>query len=262
MQPLEYKNIGGNEHLTFDSIRRLVLHELSELSGREAAKHIESCERCRGIYQSLAKPDEIRQSHAKRPVVRPMIVGVLLVMVLVAAAASILYFGSESKPVEHKKADTALPLGAEIEEFPESQQEIEKTVAPILEAIDTLSQINEEPEVEPQLPTNKQFDQYIEKEQVQPRIRLRGIYGKITADGQPLPGVTVKVPGSNSSRVSDDGGKYYIQVPRNTKSLVFIHHGKQLIKNLDPNSRRLDIHLKSESLSYPEAQEGQDNVES
>ena len=259
---MEYKNIGGKEHLTFESIRRLVLHELSELSGREATTHIESCERCRGIYQSLAKPEEIRQSHVKRPVVRPMIVGVLLVMVLVAAAASILYFGSESKPVKQKKADAALPLGAEIEEFPENQQEIEKEVAPILEAIDTLSQINEEPELEPQLPTNKQFDQYIEKEQVQPRIRLRGIYGKITADGQPLPGVTVKVPGSNSSRVSDNGGKYYIQVPRNTESLVFIYHGKQLIKTLDPDSRRLDIHLKSESLSYPEAQEGQDNVES
>ena len=32
MQPLEYKNIGSEEHLTFDSIRRLVLNQLSDSS--------------------------------------------------------------------------------------------------------------------------------------------------------------------------------------------------------------------------------------
>ena len=264
MQPLEYKNIGGEEHLTFDSIRRLVLHELSELSEREATKHIDNCSRCQGIHQSLAKPDEIRESYAKRPIIRPMILGLFLVVALVVAAASILYFGSESKPVENKTADINLPLGTPIDEFSEAQESNEEEVAPILEAIDSLAQVNEEPEIEPPLPTNKQFDEYIEKEQGQPRIKLRGIYGKITADGQPLAGVTVRVPGSRTGRVSDEGGKYYIQVPRSATSLLFIYRGRQLVKDLDPNSRRLDIYLKSESLSYPEPQnpESPANVES
>ncbi len=236
------------------------MHELSELSEREALKHIETCSRCREIYLSLAKPDEIRQSYSKRPVVRPMIVGLLLVFAVVVAATSFLYFGSESKPVDNVMVDAPISLGSEIDEFSEGEVSMEKEVAPILEAIDTLSQINEEPEENPPLPTNKQFDQYIEKEQVQPRIKLRGIYGKITADGQPLSGVTVRVPGSNSGRISDDGGKYYIQVPRNTKTLLFIYQGKQLVKNLDPDSRRLDIYLKSESLSFPESQEPENQV--
>ena len=181
------KNIGGEEHLTFDSIRRLVLHELSELSEREASKHIETCSRCLGIYKSLAKPDEIRQSHAQRPTVRPMIMGLLLVLLLVITAGSILYFGSESKPVENKTADVNLPLGTPLDEFSEDMETPQEEVAPIMEAIDSLAQADEEPEVDPPLPTNKQFDQYIEKEQNQPRIKLRGIYGKITTDGQPCP---------------------------------------------------------------------------
>ena len=105
----------------------------------------------------------------------------------------------------------------------------------------------------PELPTNKQFDEYIEKEQTQNRVKLRGIYGKITANGKPLPGVTVIVPGSRSGRVSDAGGKYYIQVPRGANSLLFIYQGKQLRKPLDDDKRRLDINLKLESLPFPES---------
>lgn len=254
MQPLEYKNIGGKEHLTFDSIRRLVLHELTDLSEREAKKHIDNCIRCQGIYMSLAKPSEVRQSDSNNYVFKPMIMGILLVIVLIGTAASILYFGSESKSAE--KTMVELPKITELDQqsMPEIPEE-ESQAAPVMEAIDTLSQINEEPELEPSLPTNKQFDEYIEKEQSQPRVRLRGIYGKITADGQPLPGVSVMVPGARRGRISDEGGKYYIQVPRDTRSLIFIYRGKQLVKDLDPDSRRLDIYLKSESFSYPEPQE-------
>ena len=127
-----------------------------------------------------------------------------------------------------------------------------QVVAPVLEAIDTLSQINDEPEVEAPVAPNKQFDSYIETEQSQPHLRLWGIYGKITGNGQPLAGVTVMVPGSSTARVSDQGGKYYIQVPRNTRELVFIYQGRQLVKELDPDSRRLDIHLKMNEMTYPE----------
>jgi len=249
MQPLEYKNIGSEEHLTFDSIRRLALHELSELSEREAKNHIEECERCKGIYASLITPNEIRQQNAPVAKVSPMLVGIVSVFVLIGLAASVLYFGAESKAPE--KVAQANPetstTSSEIAEEPEVTP-----VAPIIEAIDTLAQVSEEPEVEPSLPTNKQFDEYIEKEQTQTRVKLKGIYGKITADGKPLPGVTVLVPGSRSGRVSDTGGKYYIQVPRNANALLFIYQGKQLLKDLDPDKRRLDLNLKSESLDYPE----------
>ncbi len=261
MQPLEYKNIGGEEHLTFDSIRRLVLHELSDLSEREAKTHIDNCSRCQGIYASLANPGEIRQSTGNNYVFRPMIMGLLLVLLLMVTAASILYFGSESATSEET---TESPEVAVINPDPVPEvSEQEESVAPVIEAIDTLAQISEEPDIAPPIPTNKQFDEYIEKEQSEPRIRLRGIYGKITADGQPLPGVSVMVPGTRSGRVSDEGGKYYIQVPRNTRSLIFIYRGKQLVKDLDPDSRRLDIYLKSESFSYPEPEtERPTNIES
>jgi hypothetical protein len=125
-----------------------------------------------------------------------------------------------------------------------------------------VTRTNEEPVAEPELPTNKQFDQYIEKEQREPQVRLRGIYGEITADGTPLPGVTVKVPGSGPGRVTDEDGKYYIQVPRDTKSLLFIYRGKQLTKELDPDRRRLDIRLRSESLDDTQSGETENNVES
>ena len=253
MRPLEYKNIGGEEHLTFDSIRRLALRQLSELSEREAKKHIDKCPRCKGIHQSLSEPDVIRESNVQHVVFKPLVYGLVLVLVLIGAAASILYFGNESKPTEEKAADVSNSVEIDAENEPEMAQSEE--VAPIFEAIDTLAQISEEPAEESPLPTNKQFDEYIEKKQSEPRVRLWGIYGKITAGGQPLPGVTVQVPGSRSGRVTDEDGKYYIQVPRNTKSLLFIYRGKQLVKDLDPTSRRLDIHLKSESLSYPESED-------
>ena len=83
MQPLEYKNIAGEEHLTFHSIRRLVHKELSELSAREAQKHVDSCTRCQGIYTSLTSPDQVIESRGHKYVVRPMIMGLLLVVLLV-----------------------------------------------------------------------------------------------------------------------------------------------------------------------------------
>lgn len=261
MQPLEYKNIGGEEHLTFDSIRGLVLRQLSATDEQEASKHIDKCPRCQGIYKSLARPSEIRQENAPNVSTGPLLLGLGLVAVLIIAATSILYFGKESKPAEEKIADFSKPGEAETVETPEVEENTVEDIPPIV--VDTLTRTNDEPIAEePELPTNKQFDQYIEKEQREPQVRLRGIYGEITADGTPLPGVTVKVPGYGSERVTDADGKYYIQVPRDTKSLLFIYRGKQLTKELDPNLRRLDIRLKSESLHDSEPGESENKVES
>ena len=249
MQPLEYKNIGSEEHLTFDSIRRLVLNELSELSEREARKHIEDCFRCKSIFDSLATPSEVRKGYSYKRNTLTLIGGVLSVILLIAFVGSFLYFGGASKIKDEKRAESPY-LTDMVEKSNESEEKEE--VAPVIEALDTLSQISDEPDVEAPVAPNKQFDNYIETEQAQPRIKLRGIYGKITGNGQPLPGVTVMVPGSNTAKVSDPGGKYYIQVPRNTSSLLFIYQGRQLVKPLDPDSRRLDIYLKTEEMSYPE----------
>lgn len=259
MQPLEYKLIGSEEHLTFDSIRRTVLHELSDLSEREAKKHIEICERCNDIRRSLESPSEVREQYAPKRRVSPMLVGILSVFLLIGLAASVLYFGAESKSPE-KVAQAFTPPSLD----PPGAGEGGETAATVIEAIDTLAQISEEPAIETPLPTNKQFDEYIEKEQIRPRVKLKGIYGKITADGQPLSGVTVMVPGSKSGRISDDGGKYYIQVPDHARSLLFIYHGKQLVKPLNPDSRRLDLNLKPESLPYPEQSNSEtpSNIES
>lgn len=249
MQPLEYKNIGSEEHLTFDSIRRLVRYELSEQNEHEAKKHIEDCERCNGIHLSLTAPHEVRQQYIPKRKFNPFVVGILSVLALIGLAASVLFFGAESKaPEKIAQFNPASPI-EENERIPE---EIENA-APVIEAIDTLAQVNEEPEVTPELPIDKQFDEYIEKEQTQKRVKLRGVYGKITADGKPLPGVTVMVPGSRSGRVSDTGGKYYIQVPRGANSLLFIYQGKQLRKPLNADERRLDINLKLQSLPYPDS---------
>ena len=246
MQPLEYKNIGGEEHLTFDSIRRLALRQLTELSEREAKKHIEDCPRCNGIHTSLARPSEIRKDFSNKRNNLTLIGGVAAVVLLILLAGSFLYYGGSSKG----GAVISAPEISANPDLPEEVLEIQE-VAPVLEAIDTIAQLSEEPAVESPTAPDKQFDTYIEKEQSQPRIKLRGIYGKITGNGEPLPGVTVKVPGSSSARVSDTGGKYYIQVPRNTRRLVFIYQGRQLVKDLDPSDRRLDIHLKTDELAFP-----------
>jgi len=248
MQLLEYKTIGSENHLTFDSIRRLVMHELSDLSQRDARKHIDACNRCKSIHDCLATPSEIRKGHSQNRNTTTMISGVLLVVVLMGLAASFLYFGSSSKEMESYVVDYI----SELQEITEpNEMESRDQAAPVLKAIDTLSQINDEPVITDSL-TTKQFDHYIEKEQALPSVRLRGIYGKITGNGQPLPGVTIMVSGSNKARVSDAGGKYYIQVPRNTRSLVFIYQGRQLVKRLEPQSRRLDIHLMIENMDYPD----------
>jgi len=248
MQPLEYKNIGSEEHLTFDSIRRLVLNELSDLSEREAKKHIDECYRCKGIHESLVSPNNIRKNTGQKRNVLIMIGGGKLVLILIGLAASFLYYGSESSSLEEKVVGPT----PEIEVSKQPVLTDSKEIAPVLEAIDTLSQINDEPDIADPLATNKQFDDYIENEQKRPTVRLRGVYGRITLGGKPLPGVTVMVPGSSQAKISDPAGKYYIQVPRHARSLVFIYQGKQLVKELDPNSRRLDVHLKASDMAYPE----------
>jgi len=246
MQPLEYKTIGNEQHLTFNSIRSLVLHELSDLSERDAKKHIEDCYRCKSIQECLTSPAQIRKGQSQNQNNYTIIGGLMLVVLLIGLAASFLYFGSSSELNKGINEPNSEFTGAA-----ETKNSTEQLL-PALEAIDTLSQINDEPAVTDSLTTNKLFDQYIEKEVERPSVKMRGIYGKITGNGQPLPGVTIMVPGSSKARISDGAGKYYIQIPQKTRSLIFIYQGRQLVKQLEPRSRRLDIHLKTEDMVYPE----------
>ena len=78
-------------------------------------------------------------------------------------------------------------------------------------------------------------------------MKQRGIYGKIMANGQPLKGVTIMVPGSPVARVSNAKGNYYIKVPDHINALKFIYQGKELVKELDPISRKQDLNLKIET---------------
>jgi hypothetical protein len=97
-------------------------------------------------------------------------------------------------------------------------------------------------------PDNKHFDTYVGTEN---QLKLKGIHGKITANGVPLQGVTVMVPEGRTAKVSNSNGNYDLQIPENTNVLQFIYHGKQLVQTLNSTSDRLDIDLKIESMSYP-----------
>ncbi len=245
MRPLDYKTIGEENHLTFDSIRRYVLKELSQLGEEEAKSHIEGCPRCRSIEQSLAFPSSYRRNNIQDRYMPKVWWGVLLFVLALGILTT--YFvlrNSPSEPVSLQEVN--IPIANSEAEVP-----VESEAAPVLEAIDTLSQITDEPTVADPISTNKKFDNYIEKPQNQPQPQVRGIYGKITQDGQPVPGVTVMTPGSSKARITDATGKYYIQVPSYAKSLIFIYQGKQLVKGISSSSRRLDLQLNGEDMTYP-----------
>jgi len=80
----------------------------------------------------------------------------------------------------------------------------------------------------------------------------KGIYGKITAAGKPLQGVTVMQPGRRNAKVTNSSGNYYIKVPQNISSLLVIYQGKQTLVALDPASKKQDIDLSIENMTFPE----------
>jgi len=244
MRPLDYKFINGQKHLTYDSIRRCVLNELSEKSKDEANSHIETCPRCRSIKHSLSNPQ--RPATGRKSFdISPKILWSALIVLMTAGVITAGYLFMKPTPSE--------PINFEESAVVNQPAEIpaESEAAPVLEAIDTLSEVVDEPKVSDPISPNKKFDNYIEKPQNQTRPQVRGIYGKITQEGQPVSGVTVMTPGSSKARITDNSGKYYIQVPSSARSLIFIYQGKQLIKPINADSRRLDLQLNSEDMSYP-----------
>jgi len=82
--------------------------------------------------------------------------------------------------------------------------------------------------------------------------RARRIYGKITlsTSGEQLEGVNIMVPGSNVAKISNATGGYTIQVPKNTKELVFIYRGKKLVQRISSENNLVNVRLNLETMQY------------
>ena len=78
------------------------------------------------------------------------------------------------------------------------------------------------------------------------------IYGKITlsSSGEQLGGVNIMVPGSNVAKVSNPNGGYTIEVPENTRELVFIYRGKKLVQRIDPENSLVNVALNLETMDW------------
>ncbi|SMC74409.1 TonB-linked outer membrane protein, SusC/RagA family [Pedobacter africanus] len=82
---------------------------------------------------------------------------------------------------------------------------------------------------------------------VQSQISSRDIYinGRVTDENNlPLPGVSVKIKGTNKGVVTDNEGKYIIQVPNESAILVFSYIGYVTAEGTVQNGRMTNIRLK------------------
>ncbi len=84
------------------------------------------------------------------------------------------------------------------------------------------------------------------------RSNSRRIYGKITlsSSGELLEGVNIMVPDSKAAKVSNATGGYTIQVPRNTRELVFIYRGKRLVQRIDSDNNLMNVKLNLADMQY------------
>ncbi len=84
------------------------------------------------------------------------------------------------------------------------------------------------------------------------RSNSRRIYGKITlySSGEQLEGVNIMVPDSKAAKVSNATGGYTIQVPRNTRELIFIYRGKKLVQRIDSDNNLMNVKLNLAAMQY------------
>ena len=236
MPSLRYKFIGSEQHLSFDSIRRLVLHQLSIQDRRRAWKHIEQCTRCGSIHESLAKPQLVMRRRSSKGHVAMLFLGIVVVIGL---SLTYVNFGAN---IKLSKADMSIIYSWGL-------MKIQNKALP--------KQTPRPPEV---APSEKSVSNFLLKS-IYPHykpvlkshlINSNEIHGLITANDQPLQGVTVMLPDSKTARVSNAEGRYFIQVPDSATVLAFIYQGKQLVKELDAIPGRLDINLTPENMEYTE----------
>lgn len=260
---MEYKYIGSEKHLTFDSIRRFVFHQLSELCELKARQHLEECNRCHSIYECLARPGKVMKKKSNKRAGSRILTGAMMLICLAGITGGFIYFEGTSdlnfnnlsdmlikglQRLERGKIARLTPIAPEL--GPSKEFKLNAPVQ-LLKNIDTLTQAYNTEEVVITSGDNKP-NNAPEIEEEHYTAGFRAIYGRITAEGEALQGVTVMVPGGSTAKISDASGKYYIHVPDDIASLVFIYRGKQSVKELDPASRKRDVDLEFEKMVYPE----------
>ena len=266
MRLLEFKRIGKEKHLTFESIQRFVFDQYSEFSEAEARQHLTECSRCYGIYESLVRPKKVKEKRSVRRVGGRVLSRTLLILGLGGITGSFLNFENTSnlnfkdfsdllvtavQRIGKEEIAKLTPRSPELEPLDEfnlnaATHQLKERDAPPVESI---------AEVEVDSGSRKPPNTQRRNPEVNQRTGLKEVYGRITADGEALKGVTVMVPGGNTAKVSDSSGRYSIQVPEEIASLVFIYRGKQTTKFLDPASVKSDVNLKIEEMIYPELED-------
>ena len=241
MPLLLFKYIGSELHLTFDSIRRLVLHQLSPHDRRKALNHIEDCYRCRSIYESLAKPQIVMKRRSRKRHAPILLLGVLVIIGLSVSYLKIENFTNLSSDDLSKFYSWGL-MKIKNEEL--SILPLQPPSVRLSEQLETNVANSLLKSIEPHYET-------VAVTKVQP-VRSNEIHGIITSNDEPLQGVTIMVPDSKTARVSNVDGTYMIQVPDSAERLVFIYKGKHLSKELHTMQGRLDINLTTENMRYPE----------
>lgn len=264
MQLLEFKRIGKEKHLTFESIQRFVFDQYSEFSEAKARQHLTECSRCYGIYESLVRPGKVREKRSYRRTGARVFSRALLIMSLGGIAGWFIYFGGTSdlnfkslsdlfmtalQRMEMGEIAKLIPLPPELGPLDNYNGSVPDGQ---LKDIDAPAPVEDRPKIGVVSGVSKTSKSQPGVQEANQPTGLREIYGKITTDGAALQGVTVMVPGGSTAKVSDSTGQYYIQVPKNIASLVFIYRGKQTVKELDPASRKRDVSLNIEDMIYPE----------
>jgi hypothetical protein len=58
------------------------------------------------------------------------------------------------------------------------------------------------------------------------------------------------IPGATVAKVSNPNGGYTIEVPENTRELIFIYRGKKLVKPVNSGNSLMNVALNLESMQY------------
>jgi len=134
-------------------------------------------------------------------------------------------------------------------------QEMPAKVTSDIELPTPLSKITEEPIKITELTKQETAvitEQPVAVKQEQPAGPTRRIYGKITlsSSGEHLAGVNIMVPGTTVAKNSNATGGYTIEVPENTRELVFIYRGKKLVQRVNPGNSLVNVTLNLETMQY------------
>lgn len=141
---------------------------------------------------------------------------------------------------------------------PQNQELQNQPVEPIVEVEqpiqepDNSEELQELPEEVIEEPERAEPKPVEETEQPETTGSTRHIYGKITlsTSGEQLEGVNVMVPGSTVAKVSNPSGGYTIEVPVNTRELVYIYRGKKLVRSINLANNPVNVVLNLDAMQY------------